>query len=114
MDPGVATRELEQVVRAHLEPEIRALVAKLVPELVAQELETLAHRDISLNDSRDISLAGPSMKVCNVCGIEKPLGEFDAHRRTCKACRREAAARKRVVTTADGDDGPRRAAIEPD
>jgi hypothetical protein len=114
-----APLELEEIVRAQLQPEIHELVARLVPELVGQELEQLAqgngaqtvrsHAQRAQGTTRAVAAAADtSAKVCNAWRVEKPLGQYDKGRGTCRQCRQQQQRdREHRRAATDQGDSPR-------
>ena len=85
---------LEQIVREQiadrrdqLEAIVRREVERIVGELVAAELNGHGTAPNATNEVGRTS-SGPPVKLCRVCGVEKPGTEFDKGRRVCKGCRR--------------------------
>jgi hypothetical protein len=52
-------------------------------------------------DGIRISSADPVTKACNRCQLEKPVGDYETGRNTCRACRREQERERAHRSTAE-------------
>lgn len=67
---------------------------KIIEDKGSEELkEQLKNKVISINKAYSEIRKKDGTKICNICGKEKPIGEFYAHHSHCKICER---ARKSV------------------
>jgi hypothetical protein len=112
----VATVDVEEALREELRPLARKVVRRLVLDLAREELgrlgaslnggppppveRVLLARREPQDSTRPLAEgSGPppaatsTRRRCSACGEEKPAWAFEPGRRTCRACRAEAARR---------------------
>ena len=114
-----APATLEEIVRDALRPHVEELVRRLAPELVAETLNgdpsTLGDSQGDLHTETAANGAGsppkptaaiaaapqsPSTRErrCKLCGVTKPIQQFEPHRHQCKQCRRERERSRRQLS----------------
>jgi hypothetical protein len=99
-----ANGRLEQLVAHAVDRELERLVRQLVEQnLNGRDGEPQAHDPVHENTKQvappqaATAPAALTTKRCTHCGETKPVGEFPAGRRVCRACRNTAIRRKRAA-----------------